>query len=71
MKSAEASIFLTIVFFMGSINLLQALVLSVPLFTLSFVTGRLLEKRIDRLACRAAKGLDRYPNAKRIFAKYM
>lgn len=71
MRSLETSIFLSIVFYLGSITFWQAFILGMPLFVMSFAIGRYLERHIDRLARKVTKKLDSYPRLRKIIVKYM
>jgi hypothetical protein len=68
----ENIIFLTAVSLFGSINFLQALVISLLNFTgLTLVIGKCLAKPINRLSRKIIKVLGRFPRAKRIILRYL
>ncbi len=70
MGGIGGSIFLTIVYVLGSINFWQTLIIGFFLFMTSIIITRSFENKINKLTFWVSNLLDRFPKVKRIIHKY-
>lgn len=71
MGNVGGSVFLTVVFFLGSVNLWQSIVLGGFMFVISLVVTRYFERPIDRTSFFINNKLKRFPAIRKIIHKYL
>lgn len=71
MINLQTVIFSIVIFCLGTINFLQAVVVGLTMLFITFLIGRHFDTSICKVALKVTNGLERFPTVKRAIIKYM